>query len=633
MVPTAAAVVASLAAGYFYLHRAPALTDKDTIVLADFTNTTGDPVFDGTLRQGLAVQLEQSPFLSMVSEQRIQKALSLMGRSRDTQLSPAIANEVCARTGGAAVLNGSITGLGSQYVLGLRAANCLTGDVFAEEQAQVARKEDVLKALSQMASKFRTRVGESLATVAQHDTPLAEATTASLEALKAYSGALRVQFSSGGAAALPFFRRATEIDPQFAMAHANLGVAYGSIGESDLSVQSTARAYRLRDRTSDWEKFFIGASYARRVTGNLENAQQTCELWAQIYPREALPHDYLETIYQVTGQYDKGVEEGRKAIGFDPDFAFGYALLAGHYRRLDRLSDAESVLRMASERKLEIPDFLVERYDIAFLKGDPAAMEREVALAQGKSAAEDRISEREASVLAYSGHLEQARRKLQIAVELAQQAGHRQRAAVLEIGPALWEAFFGNGPAAALRGREILKLSRDRDVEYGAAFALAISGEIAGAQTLTADLGKRFPEDTAVRFNYLPTLGALLALKRGEPLRAIELLQIAAPYELGGPAIFGGSLYPVYVRGESYLAAHRGPEAAAEFQKVLDHRGIVLSDPIGALAHLQLGRALALSGDKTRAKGAYQDFLTLWKHADPAIPILVQAKAENSRLQ
>jgi tetratricopeptide (TPR) repeat protein len=602
------------------------------IVLADFTNTTRDPVFDGTLRQGLAVQLEQSPFLSMVSEQRIQKALSLMSRPRDTQLTPEIAKEVCERTGGAAVLNGSIDGLGSQYVLGLRAMNCLTGDVFAEEQVQVARKEDVLKALSQVASKFRTRVGESLATVAQHDTPLAEATTASLEALKAYSEALKVQFSRGGAAALPFFRRATEIDPQFAMAHANLGVAYGSVGESDLSVQSTARAYRLRDRTSDWEKFFIGASYARRVTGNLENAQQTCELWAHAYPREALPHDYLETIYQVTGQYDKGAEEGRKAIEFDLDFAFGYALLAGHYRSLDRLSDAESVLRMASERKLEIPDFLVERYDIAFLKGDPTAMEREVALAQGKSAAEDRISEREAFVLAYSGRLKQARRKLQLAVELAQQAGHRQRAAVLDTGPALWEAFFGNVSAAALRAREILKLSRDRDVEYGAAFALATSGDIAGAQTLAADLGKRFPEDTAVRFNYLPTLGALFLLKGGQPLRAVELLQIAAPYELGAPAFFGGSLYPVYVRGESYLAAHRGPEAAVEFQKIIDRRGIVVSDPIGALAHLQLGRALVLAGDKAKAKAAYQDFLTLWVEADLDIPVLRQAKAEFARL-
>ena len=350
------------------------------------------------------------------------------------------------------------------------------------------------------------------------------------------------------------------------------------------------------------------------------------------------PHAFLAgMIYPVLGKYEKAVEEGQKAIELDPDFAIGYDNLAFSYVSLDRLEEAENTLQRASERKLEIPDFLVTRYDIAFLKGDQAGMEREVALGQGKSGAEDWISDQEAFVLAYSGHLQQARRMSRRAVDLAQQAAQRERAALYETGAALWEAFFGNAPAARRSAMAALELSKGRDVEYGAAFALALSGDSSRSQTLANDLERRFPEDTSVRFSYLPALRALLALNHGEPAKAIELLQIAVPYELGAPRSsfhgFFGALYPVYVRGEAYLAAHQGAEAAAEFQKILDHRGIVVSDPIGALAHLQLGRALALSGDKAKAKTAYQDFLTLWKDADPDIPILKQAKAEYAKLQ
>ncbi len=634
----AAAVLAFFVAGYFYFHRAPKLTDKDTIVLADFINTTGDPVFDGTLRQGLAVQLEQSPFLSLVSEQRIQRALRLMGQPADVRLTPELAKEVCERTTSAAVLEGSIVSLGSQYVLGLRGKNCRTGDVLAEEQAQAARKEDVLNALSQIASKFRTRVGESLTTVEKYDTPLAEATTPSLEALKAYSAAWKVFSSTGQATALPLFKRAIEIDPKFAMAHALLGRAYYDIGESDLSAESATKAYQLRDRASDREKFFITASYDLTVTGNLEKAQQTCEAWAQTYPREMPPHGFLSgVIYPVSGKYEKAVEEGKKVIELDPDFAMGYNVLAGSYVALLRLGEAANTLQRASDRKLEIPDFLVDRYDIAFLKGDHAGMEREVARSQGKSGEEDLISDLEAFGLAYSGHLQQARRKSQRAVDLAQQAAQRERAALFETGAALREAFFGNAPEARQSAMAALDLSKDREVEYGAAFALALAGDSSRSQTLASDLEKRFGEDTSVRFSYVPALRAFLALNHGEPAKAIELLQIAVPYELGAPqsSFFGffGALYPVYVRGEAYLAAHQSAQAAAEFQRILDHRGIVFSDPIGALAHLQLGRAFALSGDKAKAKTAYQDFLTLWKDADPDIPILKQAKAEYAKLQ
>jgi eukaryotic-like serine/threonine-protein kinase len=636
ILPAAAAVLA-MAAGYFYLHRTPRLTDKDKIILADFTNTTGDPVFDGTLRQGLAIQLEQSPFLSLVSEARIRQMLPLMGQAADARLTGDLAREICERTASVAVLEGSITSLGSQYVLGLRARNCSTGDVLDDEQVQAARKEDVLNALDQIARKFRIRVGESLTTIKQHDAPLAEATTPSLEALKAYSAARKIHESVDSAAALPLYKRAIEIDPKFAMAHAWLGRVYGDLLELDFSAESTSKAYQLRDRASDAERFFITASYDLLVTGNLERAQQTCETWAQTYPREAVPHGFLSgIIYPVSGKYEKAVEEGKKAIGLDPDFGISYSTLAYDYAYLDRLGEAASTLQQAFERKLEMPDLLVVQYDVDFLRNDAAGMERDVAAGKGKSRAEEWISVHEAFVLAYSGRLQQARRMSRRASDLAQQSARPETAALYEAGAALREAFFGNAPEARRSAMAALELSKNQDVEYGAAFALALSGDSSRSEALASDLEKRFPEDTSVRFDYLPALRARLALNRAEPSKAIELLQIAAPYDLGAPASsmygFFGALYPVYVRGEAYLAADQGPEAVTEFQKILDHRGIVVSDPIGALAHLQLGRAFALSGDKTKAKTAYQDFLTLWKGADPDIPILKQAKAEYAKL-
>jgi tetratricopeptide (TPR) repeat protein/predicted Ser/Thr protein kinase len=637
IVPAAAVVLVFCVAGYFYLHRTPKLTDKDTIVLADFTNTTGDPVFDGTLRQGLAVQLEQSPFLRLVSEARIERTLRLMGQPADAPLTPGRAKEICERTASAAVLEGSIASLGSQYVLGLRAENCRSGDVLAEEQVQAARKEDVLNSLSQIASKFRTRVGESLSTVEEYDTPLAEATTPSLEALKAYSAGIKTGLS-GSFSGVPFFKRAIEIDPQFAVAYAALGLMYGDMGESTLSVESTSKAYQLRDRTSDLEKFFVTASYELHVTGNLEKAQQTCELWARTYPRERLPHGLLGGIvYDASGEYQKAVEESKKVIEIDPDSAIGYSQLAFNYQYLNRLREAANTLQQAAARKLEIGDFLVERYDLSFLKADQAGMEREAALAHGKAGEEDWISDHEAFVSAYSGRLQQARRLSHHAADLAQQAAQRDRAALDETGLALWEGFFGNAPEARRTAMAARELSTSREVEYGAAFALALSGDSARARTLASDLEKRYPEDTSVRFSYLPALRAVLALNHRQPLQAIEQLQIAIPYDLGAPRCsfhgFFGSLYPIYVRGLAYLAANQSAQAAAEFQKILDHRGIVVSDPIGALAHLQLGRAFALSGEAAKAKAACRDFLTLWKDADLDIPILKQAKTEYARLR
>jgi serine/threonine protein kinase/tetratricopeptide (TPR) repeat protein len=619
--------------------RAAKLTDKDTIMSSPTSSTRQViAVFDGTLRQGMAVQLEQSPFLSLISEQRIQQTLRLMGQPVDARLTPEIAWEVCERTASAAVLDGSIASLGNQYVLGLRAKNCRTGDILDEEQVQVERKEDVLNALTQIASKFRTRVGESLITIEKHDTPLADATTPSLEALKAYSMGWKVAASQDAAAAVPFFKHAVEIDPKFAIAYASLGLMYGSTGETEGGTKNIGKAYELRDRASDKEKFFITAYYDGRATGNQEKAQHTCEAWTQAYPREFTPHAFLSGfIYPVLGEYEKAAEEAQKTIELAPDFGVGYVHLGYSSIDLDRLGAAEDAARRASERKIEIPMLALLRYDVAFLKGDNGGMQREVAAARGKSGAEELISDHQAFALAYSGHLQEAGKMLRRVSDLAQQAGHREKAALFETRVALWEAFYGNAPAAKPAAMAALAVAKNREVQYGAALALAMAGDSSQAQTLTNDLERSFPEDTSVKFNYLPVVRAFLALNHGDPAKAIELLQVAVPYELGQPrssqGAFFGALYPVYARGQVYLVARQGAEAAREFQKILDHPGTMVGDPISVLAHLQVGRAYATQGDTAKAKAAYQDFLTLWKDADPDIPILKQAKAEYAKLQ
>ena len=634
------AVAALLAAAMvLYLHhpRAVALGEKDTVLIGDFTNTTADPVFDDALRQGLEIQLAQSPFLSLISEKRIREALQLMGQPADAQLTPEMARQVCERTGAAAVLQGLIASLGSQYVLGLRATNCRTGDILADEQAQAARKEDVLNALTRMTTRLRSQLGESLGTLEKHDTTLAEATTPSLEALKAYTMAEKIHVSAGPAAALPLYSRAIGIDPNFAMAYLRQGSAYGEIGESDLSAQSTTKAYELRGRASAREYFFLSLTYDFRVSGNLEKAQRTCESWTQTYPREMQPHGFLSTIYLILGRYERAVNEASKAIELDREFPIGYVNLATAYQNLDRLNEAENILHLASERKLRFPDFAVLRYNVAFLRGDNPGMEREVGLAQREDVAQDLISANQAYVLAYSGHSHQARIISQRAEDLAHQAGDKEREALFIAGAAVREALFGNASDARTRAAAAVARSKDREVEYGAALALAISGDSSRSEAIVNDLEKRFPEDTSVRFNYLPTVRGLLAVMRGQPTKAVELLEAAVPNELGTPrsTIHGyfGALYPIYARGEAYLAAGQGHEAAVEFQKILDHRGIVVSDPIGALAHLQMGRACALAGDKSGAASAYADFLSLWKDADPDLPIYNAAKAEYAKLQ
>jgi tetratricopeptide (TPR) repeat protein len=439
--------------------------------------------------------------------------------------------------------------------------------------------------------------------------------------------------------AVALFKRAVEIDPRFAMAYASLGMAYFFSGEPALAAESARKAYQLRDRTSDREKFFIAVNYQLQVTGNLEQAQQTCELWIRTYPREIVPYGFLGAlVYPTLGRFDRGIDVARKSIELDPDFPIGYLQLGFNSQFHGDLEQAERAFQRAFDRKLENAEFFPTLFDIAFLKRDVAAMQRTAALAHGKTGAEDSVTQREGFVLAYSGRLAEARIKSRQAVDLARQAKQPGRSALFIAGAALWEAFFGNKSAAQQGAALALTLSTDRELEYGAALALALSGDSSGSQRLAENLEMRFPEDTEVRFTYLPTIRAALALNRNEAARAVELLKIAAPYDLGTPLsaaapAFFGPLYTVYVRGLAYLATRQGAEAATEFQKILDHRSVVVSDPIGALAPLQRGRALVLSGDTSTARKAYQDFLTLWKDADADIPIHKEAKAEFARLR
>ena len=634
--PAALAILALVAWAYFYFHRTPVLTAKDTIVLADFRNMTGDSVFDAALRQGLVVQLEQSPFLSLVSDQRIQQTLRLMGRPADARLTAEMARELCQRTESAAFLEGSIASMGSQYVLGLTAVNCRTGDSLAQEQVTADSKERVLKVLGQAAAKLRRKLGESLRTVQKFDTPIEQATTPSLEALEAYSLGRKVMVGKGDvAAAVLFFQRASRLDQNFAMAYASLGTSYLNLGETKLGSDNIKRAYELRERVSEREKFYIESHYFDNVTGNKEKAHQTYELWAQTYPRDFAPPSNLGHIYNELGQYDKALVEYREAHRLNPAAALGYATLFFAYLDLNRFEEARTTAEEAQAKKLDSPFLHWYLYQLAFLQNDAAGMARQVAWSTGKPGLENVLLDFEANTTAYSGRLKQARVLSRQAVASAERAQERETAAGYQVEAALREALSGYAVEARRRARAALALSTGRDAQYGAALALAYAGDVPRAQALADDLVRRFPEDTIVQFNYSPTIQAQIALSRNDFRKAIETLQTAASCELGSPgaATFTPALYPVYVRGNAYLAGHQGGEAASEFQTILDHRGVVWNAIIGALARLGLARAHMLQGDTVKARAAYQDFLTLWKSADPDIPVLVQAKFEAAKLR
>jgi hypothetical protein len=626
-------LVTGLALGSWLLHtgKTHTLTDKDTIVLADFTNTTGDPVFDGTLRLGLTVQLEQSPFLSLISEERVQQTLRLMGQPADARLTPDLARQLCQRTGSAALLDGSIASLGSQYVLGLRALNCRSGDSLAEEQVTANGKEHVLTALSEGATRLRTKLGESLGTVEKFNTPAEQVTTPSLEALQAYSLGRTMIHKEDFLAAVVFLERAINLDPKFAMAYASLGVVYSSQSEKE-SREYFRKAYELRERVSERERFYIEGHYEDYVTGDLEKARQVYELWAQTYARDDLAYYSLSATYRYLGQYDKALAQAGENLRLQPADCGSYAILVAAYVNLNRVDEARATAEEAQAKKLDCFFLRYFLYNLAFLENDAAGMAQQVTWAAGKPGVEDALLDLEANAATYAGRLRQGRELSRRAIVAAERAGGKQAAAGHETEAATREALFGNAAEARKQAAATLAIATGRDVQYGAALALVLAGDAGRAQTLADDLGKRFPEDTIVQFNYLPTLRAHFALLRASPLKAIEALQAAGTYELGNMQ-GNNPLYCIYLRGKAYLAAHQGKEAAGEFQKILDHRGIVLNSPIGAFAHLQIGRAYAMQGDTAKAKTAYQDFLTLWKDADTDIPIFIAAKAEYAKLK
>jgi len=632
----ATVVVIGLTVGgwLFFSRKAHALTDRDTIVLADFTNTTGDPVFDGALRQGLSVQLEQSPFLSIVSDQRVQQTLGLMGRSADARLTPVIARELCQRSGSAAVLDGSIAQIGTQYDLILKAVNCESGESLASTEAQASDKNHVLEALGKTASEMRNKLGESLGTVQKFDTPLDQATTPSLAALKAFSSAHKIMFTTGATEAIPLFKRAIESDPNFAIAYAWLGRAYRDLDENATAADYTQKAYELRGPTSEAEKYFILASYDIVTTGNLVKAKQTCELWIQAYPRNPMPRTFLAgPIYPTFGQYENAVGMAREEVRVSPDSPVPYFILGFNYINLNRIDEAKATYAQALDHKLDHPYLHTDLYLLAFLQNDSAGMEQQAAWSTGKLAIQHTMLALQADTSAYSGRLKDARDLSRRAMDSAARADLKEASAMYAARSALREALFGHLDEARRQAARATQQSTDEGVHFSAALTLAYAGDDTQARALIADLAERFPESTITQVNFLPTLRARLALNKRNASEAIESLTNTVPYELGKSGTYWwAALYPVYERGEAYLAGHQGAAAVAEFQKILDHRGVVINQPIGVLVHLQIGRAYAMQGDTAKAKAAYQDFLTLWKDADTDVPILKQAKAEYAKL-
>ena len=622
-------LVAVAIAGAFYFrsgHTTTRLTDKDTIVLSDFDNKTGDSVFDDTLKQGLSVQLEQSPFLALVSDRKVNETLRLMGRPAGDRLTPELTQEVCQRTGSKAMLTGSITGLGSKYVIGLKAVNCNTGDVLAEAQEQAPGKEEVLKALDNAAVSLRGKLGESLRTVEKYATPLAQATTSSLEALQAYSLGQKTARAKGDTAALPFYKRAAELDPNFAMAYVRLAGVYATLNELGRGAENARKAYALREKVSERERFYIEGRYYFTATGELEKAAQTYELWQQTYPRDDLPYLNLGMVYSSLGNWEKTVEEWQAALRLEPSRTASYVNLGNAYMSLNRLDEAEAAFKQAEERKMETESLLVDRYLLAFLKGDASQMAKWVSDAMGKPGAEDQLLAAQADTEGWYGKLKNAHELTRKAMDSAQHNDAIERAASYQAAAALRDVESENRELARAEAKAAIKLAPSARVI--AALALARAGDTVGAEKLAIELDKTFPLDTLVHRYWLPSIRASVALERKDPSRAIELLKVASPIELGD-----SSLASVYLRGEAYLMLHDGNRAVVEFQKFIDHRALVANFPRGALARLGLADAYAMQGNTARARAAYQDFLTLWKDADPDIPILKQAQAEYAKLQ
>ena len=634
IVPAAVAVLALSVGSYFYFHRTPKLTDKDTIVLSDFSNSTGDPVFDDALRQALAADLAQSPFLNLLSDNRIRQTLRLMGRQASEKLTPEVVQELCQRVGSKAYLAGSIAALGTTYVVGLDAVNCKTGEALAREQARAGSKEHVLDALDQAARTLRSELGESLVSVEKYDVRLAQVTTSSLEALKAYSLGAKAHNEQGSGAEIPYLKRAIEIDPNFAMAYSGLGADYADLGETGLAREYLSKAYYLSERTSEREKLMIAGQYYSNVRGDLEQANQVYEMRIDNYPRGAAAYVNLGYDYALVGQYEKAAALTRQALNLDPNNVSRYGNLAAAELELGRFDEAQAVVDQAFARKFDNSDLHQVLYALALLKGSAEAVAEQAAWGKGEPGEEDLMLSLQADTEAQSGHLGRARALSELATETAKRDHLPEEAANWEAEAALREAFVGNTGSAKKAAQRALTISPGRNTKAMVALALAVAGDKARTEKSTKELEKEYPSDTLVNGYWLPAIRAALAYQ-AKPAEAIEVLRSAEPNELG--TVVGyvdyACLYPVYLRGAAYLGQRQGVDAEATFQKYLDHPGVVWNCPLTPLAHLGLGRAYAQQGDTAKARAAYHDFLTLWKDADPDIPILKEAEAEYAKLQ
>jgi serine/threonine protein kinase/tetratricopeptide (TPR) repeat protein len=621
-------VVLGVAAGtVFYLHRERQLTEKDSILLSDFVNTTGDPVFDGTLKQALAVQLEQSPFLNIFPGERVRDTLRYMGRSADERLTPDVARQICQRESIKAVMNGSISSIGSQYVVGVDAINCQTGDTLAREQVEVEKKEQVLGAVGKAASRLRGKLGESLASIKKFDAPVEEATTSSLEALKAFSLGEAERSKGSELTAIPFYKHAVELDPNFGVAYARLGQSYANSGQSELAAENTKLAFERRERASELEKLYISTHYYDNVTGELDKSIEAYQLWKRTYPRDSIPTNNLGVAYSSMGKFDQGLEEARETMRLDPNSAFSYGVLGGAHLGLNRLAEARAVRQKEIARNLGSTNSHRDLYMLDFLEGDTAGMQREAEWAKGKPD-EFFMLETVAEAAAFSGQLRKSREAYHQAIESAQRGKFEEGAAGIAARQGMTEAMFSNSLKAREAAQAAVVMNRSRFTLIFAGMAQSMAGDVRQATGTADELSKRFPTDAFVNSVWVPSIRGEIEINRGNPGKAIELLRAASPYEFG----FFPRMLPTYVRGQAYLRARQGKEAAAEFQKVLDHRGSCQTSPQCALAHLQLARARALSGDATGARSAYQDFFAIWKDADPDISILKEAKAEYAKL-
>jgi len=639
----AVAILSISAAVYSYFHRGSAPTAPNTeksIVVADFSNQTGDPSLDNSLRQALAVQLESAPGISLLPEERVARTLALMVRPANTKLTPSVAAEVCERAASSGVVEGTIATFGSEYALTLRARNCRTGAVLEQERATAAKQDDIFNTLTQMTQRFGARTSSVLPHVDKEPGLELGGKTPSLEAWRSYSAAMKAfQARAQEAEVASLLKRAVELDPNFAIAYAYLARCYSDLGENELAAQTITKAYQLRDRVTDQENFFITFVYHRQVTGNLEIGRQTLEAWAQKYPDELFPRGFLSGFTSPgTAHYETGAQEGLKAIEIDPRYSIGYENVAWIYIYMNRPSDTEALLRRAALNKVEVIQFSFIRYAIAFLRGDTAAMRNEVTQRHAKWNSQGGFEHQEALTLAYQGRVKEANRSSDLALSFARQARLTERAALFQGARSIWNAVYGVHDEAQSNLIAALSASHSRDAQYGPAFALATLGDSKQSSKIAADLDKRYPEDTTVQFSYLPTIRALATLSEGNPIKALEMTEAARPYDFAVPAtayFFGpgfGALYPVYVRGLAYSRLGRHTEAAAEFQKILDHPGLMLNDPVGPIARLQLARALAASGDRAKSASTYKDLLAIWKDADPDLPVVQQAKSEFANL-